>query len=64
MYSRGIWKAVVRATVAQTDIQKPVNGLEEIGAAQEMKHMITLMMLLHSIVNKKITTRLRKVGTA
>ena len=59
MYARGIWKAVVRAAVAKTDIQKPANGLEEIGTAQEMKHVITLMKLLHSMVKIKMHTKMR-----
>jgi hypothetical protein len=53
----GIWKAFVRAAVDQTDVQKPANGLEEKGAAQEMKHVITLMILLHLMVKIKCTQK-------
>ena len=59
MYARGIWKAFVRAAVAQTYIQKPANDLEEIGAARDMKHVITLMILLHSMVKIKMHTKMK-----
>ena len=47
---RGLSRAIVSAVVAQADIHMPANGFEEVGAAQLRKHVISLMILLHSMV--------------
>ena len=52
-----IWKAPVKAAVALTDTQKHDNGMEEKGAAKEMRNVILLMILVHLVMEKMMHTK-------
>jgi hypothetical protein len=57
MCARCILKGALRTVVVQTDTQKPVNGLEKNWSIKEKKSVTSLMILLHSRINRLMQTK-------